>query len=200
MAYLSKAEIAAKKKALEFDACEHGIVRTSCEICPQAKKKRTPEEIKFMFSIRNLVAKAQDAIETYNWVDPQDESIVDSKYMFSMLFKYAKKVFSPVQKVYLTSGNFNFSRRTLQRLQRAAVEAKVLEDTGKRTSGLDAPIFIMNVKLIEEFCAKDKLTREVEQSLRRSARKHKNDPDDVAEEEYGFEVDDLEAVEIDDNN
>lgn len=182
--------------------CPHGIViskTVGCAACDpsliteQPKKVRTPEEIKFMFSIRNLVAKAQDAIETYDWIDPSDESIVDSKYMFSMLFKYAKKVFSPVQKIYLTSGNFNFSRRTLQRLQRAAVEAKVLEDTGKK-SGLDAPIFIMNVKLIEEFYAKDKLTREIDQSLRRSERKHQNDPGDIAEEAYGFEVDDLEGI------
>lgn len=115
-----------------------------------------------------------------------------------MLLKLSKRSWSPVSKVFELSKNLaasaNVSRAYIERLQRAAVEAKILEETGKR-SRLGAPIYIINLSVIEEFRAKANTTEdEVEQKMRALARRTKVDPEDAAEEATMFVAEDLACV------
>jgi hypothetical protein len=79
------------------------------------------------------------------------------------------------------------STRTLRRCQRAAIEAGVLIDTGKR-SRQNYPIFIIDFQMIDEFRQTDELKKEVEQKMRASLRKP-IDPDDAKEEQEQYAAD-----------
>ena len=190
----------AYKRPEPVDICEHGILRENCHQCPPAPVVKTPEEIKQMFAVRNAIVGAMDAIVAYNWIDPKDETKLNGAPMGLMLLKLSKRSWAPVSKVFELSRNLaaaaNVSRGYIERLQRAAVEAGILEDTGER-SRLDAPIYIINVEVINEFKKKDDLTHEVEQAFRAGKRKP-IDPEDAAEEAAQFgdeDADDYDTVE-----
>ena len=178
----------AYKRPAPVDLCEHRILRENCDFCPAAPVTKTPEEIKQMFAVRNAIVGAMDAIVAYNWIDPKDETKLNGASMGLMLLKLSKRSWAPVSKVFELSRNLaaaaNVSRGYIERLQRAAVETGILEDTGER-SKLGAPVYIINVEVINEFKKKDELTHEVEQSFRAGMRKP-IDPEDAAEEAAQF--------------
>lgn len=174
------------------DTCKHHILRKNCDVAEchfDIERERNNEERKHMMAVRNCVVRSQDAIESYLWKDLKTGGKLDGHYMFSMMLRYARKTFHPVQEVFVIASEFNMSRHSLHRLQRAAVEAGLLQDTGKR-SRLDAPIFVINGQVLKEWAAKDALTHEIEQKFREGMRKP-FDPEDAQEELDQFAAEDI---------
>jgi hypothetical protein len=187
------------KKHPPVDICKHHILRKNCDVAechPDIERERTNEDRKHMMAVRNCVVRSQDAIESYPWTDLKTKKKLDGHYMFSMMLRYARKTFHPVQEVFVIASEFKMSRHSLYRLQKAAVEAGLLQGTGKR-SWLDAPIFVINEQVLKEWAAKDALTHEIEQKFREGMRTPV-DPDDAKEEQDQFaaeEADNYDNVE-----
>lgn len=198
MAYLTQSELAERRRKYEAekpDLCSHRIFRENCTQCPPLKPKKTPAEIKAMMACRNAIVAAQDIILNHKWL--YLETKVDAHYMFSMLLKYGKKAWAPTQKVFLPSHEAGMSRHTLYRLQKSAIDAGVLVETGEK-SKLGYPKYIISFDLIREWVKKSELEREIQQKFRNLERTAKVDPEDAAEEEASFAAEEYMVPEEDD--
>ena len=177
------------------DLCAHRILRENCTECAPLKPKKTPEEIKAMMACRNAIVAAQDVILNHKWL--YLDSKVDAHYMFSMLLKYGKKAWAPTQEVFLPSHEAGMSRHTLYRLQKSALDAGVLIETGEK-SNLGYPKYIVSFDLIREWVEKTEFEREIQQKFRNLDRTTKVDPEDAAEEEASFAAEEYMVPEEDD--
>ncbi len=178
------------KRPEPVDTCEHGILRKNCEVpeChPELQKKPSP--VTDMMAVRNQVVRCQDAIENYPWKDAEGTKL-DGCRMFSIMMRYARHAFAPAQQVFLSSMEVNMARWTLYRYQQAAVSARLLQETGKRTRK-NIPLFVISESVLKEWAEKDPIEKEIEQRFRELSRKP-IDPEDAAEEAAQFAADELQ--------
>ena len=168
------------KRPEPVDTCEHGILRKNCEVpeChPELQKKPSP--VTDMMAVRNQVVRCQDAIENYPWKDAEGAKL-DGCRMLSIMMRYARHAFAPAQQVFLSSMEVNMARWTLYRYQQAAVSARLLQETGKRTRK-NIPLFVISESVLKEWAEKNPIEKEIEQRFRELSRKP-IDPEDAAEE------------------